>query len=92
MNIDEKIDRQKEHCEEIFVKHPSVMGTILTIITILTLFASAVAFGLSSAQRTTRLETQMPELEKKVYEVKQRLDKIDLIDMKLDTLINRLKQ
>jgi mevalonate kinase len=91
MNIDEKIDRQKEICEDIFIKRPSYIGVVLTVVTVLGLFASAVAFGLSSAQRTTKIETQLPELNEKLNECKSRLDKIDVMNSKLDTLINRIK-
>lgn len=91
MNIDEKLDRQYANCEEIFVKRMNVVGIILTVLSILAVFGSAVAFGLRTEQRTTTLEVRLPNVEQQLFECKSRIDKIDVINSKLDTILMRIR-
>lgn len=82
MNSAELIAMQEETCKERFVKRPNLLTTILAVIGVLGSASIIVSVALTQENRLTAVEKDIQSVAKKV-------ERLERIDWKIDTLLVR---
>lgn len=82
MNAADLIKQQEETCKERFVKRPNLLTTILAVIGVLGSASIIVSVALTQENRLTAVEKDFESVAKKV-------ERLERIDWKIDTLLVR---
>lgn len=82
MNSADLIKQQERTCEERYVKRPNLLTTVLAVIGVLGSAGVIVSVALTQENRITSVEKDIQSVAKKV-------ERLERIDWKIDTLLVR---
>lgn len=82
MNSADLIKQQEKICEERYVKRPNLLTTVLAVIGVLGSAGVIVSVALTQENRITSVEKDIQSVAKKV-------ERLERIDWKIDTLLLR---